>query len=109
MYSKRLRPIPPGLGSKFGTLEGAFWSLVEVFWGPSWGLWRSKLEVLESFWDLCWVLWGTKGGLGGPEATGRGFGRAWGGSGAAGDPDLGPTWAQLETSWSQHGASMAPT
>ena len=40
----------------FGTWEGAFWSHVEVFWGPSWGLWRSKLEVWEPFWGLCWVL-----------------------------------------------------
>ena len=40
----------------FGTWEGAFWSHVGVFWGPSWGLWRSKLEVLEPFWGLCWVL-----------------------------------------------------
>ena len=47
--------------------------------------------------------------MGGPEATGKGFGRAWVGSGAAGDPDLGPTWAQLEPSWSQLGASMDPT
>ena len=49
------------------------------------------------------------GGLGGPEATGKGFGRAWVGSGAAGDPDLDPTWAQLEPSWSQLGSSMDPT
>ena len=48
-------------------------------------------------------------GLGGPEATGKGFGRAWVGSGAAGDSDLGPTWAQLEPSWSQLGSSMGPT
>ena len=47
-----------------------------------------------------------KWGLGGPEATGKGFGRSWVGSGAAGDPDLGPTWPQLEASWSQLGASM---
>ena len=40
----------------FGTWEGAFWSHVEVFWGPSWGLWRCKLEGCEPFWDLCWVL-----------------------------------------------------
>ena len=40
--------------------------------------------------------------MGGPEATGKGFGRAWVGSGAAGDPDLGPTWAQLEGKGAQH-------
>ena len=67
------------------------------------------MEVWEPFWGLCWVLWGTNGGLGGPEATGKGFGRAWVGSGAAGDPDLGPTWAQLEPSWTQLGSSMGPT
>ena len=39
---------------------------------------------------------------------GMGFGTAWVGSGAAGDPDLGPTWPQLEPSWSQLGASMEP-
>ena len=46
--------------------------------------------------------------MGGPEATGKGFGTAWVGSGAAGAPDLGPTWIQLEPSWSQLGASMGP-
>ena len=44
--------------------------------------------------------------MGGPEATGKGFGRAWVGSGVGGDPDLGPTWAQLESSWNHLGASM---
>ena len=46
--------------------------------------------------------------LGGQEATGKGSGRAWVGSGAAGDSDLGPTWAQLEANWSQAGSSMNP-
>ena len=50
----------------------------------------------------------TNGGLGGPEATGNGFGRAWVGSGAAGDPDLGPTWVQFEPSWSQLGSMVGP-
>ena len=54
-------------------------------------------------------LVGHKWGLGGPEATGKGFGRAWVGSGAAGDPDLGPTWVQLEASWRQLGATMGST
>ena len=54
-------------------------------------------------------LVGTNGGLGGPEATGKGFGRACVGSGAAGDSDLGPTWAQLEPSWRQLGATMGST
>ena len=54
-------------------------------------------------------LVGTKRGLGGPEATRMAFGKAWVGSGAAGDPDLSPTWAQLEASWSQLGASMGPS
>ena len=54
-------------------------------------------------------LVGPSGGLGGPEATGKGFGRAWVGSGAAGDSDLGPTWVQLEPSWSQLGSNMDPT
>ena len=53
-------------------------------------------------------LVGTKGGLGGPEATGKGFGRAWVGSGAAGDSDLGPTCTQLEPSWSQLGSMLGP-
>ena len=46
---------------------------------------------------------------GGPVATWKGFGRARVGSGAAGDPDLGPTWVQLETSWRQLGATMGST
>ena len=33
--------------------------------------------------------------LGGPGATGKGFGKAWVGSGAAGDPDLGPPQSVL--------------
>ena len=45
-------------------------------------------------------LVGTNGSLGGPEVTGKGFERAWVGSGAAGDPDKGPTWNQVESSWS---------
>ena len=35
-------------------------------------------------------------------------GSGWVGSGAAGDPDLGPTWAQLEPSWSQLGSMLGP-
>ena len=62
-----------------------------------------------AFWDLCWILWGTNEGLGGPVATWKGFGRAWVGSVAAGEPDLGPTRVQLEPSWRQLGASMGPT
>ena len=60
--------------------------------------------------------------MGGPEATGKGFGRAWVGSEAAGDSDLGPTWAQLEQvggnlgpawaqlepTWSQLGSMLGP-
>ena len=37
------------------------------------------------------------------------FGRAWVGSGAGGDLDLGPTWIQLEPSWTQLGSGMGPT
>ena len=66
---------------------------------PSWGTWEALLES----------IFGSCRGLGGPEAIGKGFGRAWVGSGAAGDSDLGPTWTQLEPSWSQLGASMEPT
>ena len=76
----------------------------------------SKLGVVEvyvggfgAFFGFMLDLVGHKGGLGGPEAIGKGFGRAWVGSGAAGDSDLGPTWAQLETSWSQLESSMGPT
>ena len=48
------------------------------------------------FWDVFWVLQGASGGLGGPEATGKGFERAWVGPRAAGDLEMGPTWSQLE-------------
>ena len=44
-----------------------------------------------------------------PKVEWKGFGRAWVGSGAAGDPDLGPTWVQLEASWKQLGATMRST
>ena len=37
------------------------------------------------------------------------FGRAWVGSGAGGDLDLGPTWIQLAPSWTQLGATMGPS
>ena len=45
----------------------------------------------------------------GLEVLGKGFGRAWVGPGAAGDPQMDSTWAQLESSWSQLGANMGPT
>ena len=63
----------------------------------------------KHFWDLFWGLVSASGGLGGPEATGKGFARAWVGTRVAGDPGMGPIWAQLEPSWSQLGASMGPT
>ena len=57
-------PLTPSLGSRIGSLERCFWSQVGVLWAPSWGSWRSKLEVWVAFWGLCWILWGTNGGLG---------------------------------------------
>ena len=62
-------PQPPGLwplawAAGLGAWKGAFWSQVGVLWAPSWGSWRSKLEVWVAFWGLCWILWGTNGGLG---------------------------------------------
>ena len=39
---------------------------------------------------------------------GKGSGRAWVGPGAAGDPQMDPTCAQLEPNWSQLGANMGP-
>ena len=46
------------------------------------------------------------GGVGVQEATGKGSGRSWVGPGAAGDPQMGPTWAQFEPSWSQLGPDI---
>ena len=81
-----------------------------------WGVFRvqvgwfgSKFEVWDSFLGFILGLVGQKGGLGGPEATGKGFGRAWVGPRAAGDPEMGPTWVQLEPSWSQLGSKTSPT
>ena len=51
----------------------------------------------------------SSGGLGGHEATGKGFGGPWVGPPAAGDPEMDPTWSQLEPSWKQFGANMGPT
>ena len=91
MYSKRLRPIPPGLGRVFLVCEGA----------------------LEPCWDVLGTTFGSTlfgvyvGGLGGSEDTGKGFSRI--GSGVAGDPDLGPTWFQLGASWKPLGATMGST
>ena len=45
--------------------------------------------------------------MGGLEATGKGFERAWVGPRTAGDPEMGPTWTQLEPSWSQLGAKVS--
>ena len=41
---------------------------------------------------------GASGGLGSPEATGKGFGRGWVGPRAAGELEMGPTWDPLEAS-----------
>ena len=83
---------------------------------PCWGLLGSKLGVWEvqvggfgAFLGSMLDLVGRKWSSGSSEATGKGLGRAWVGSGAAGDSDLGPTWTQLEPSWSQLGSSMGPT
>ena len=85
----------------FGAMLGSFGVQVGSCGGLSW-----------RFGSLFGVYVGScraqRGGLGGPEATGKGFGMAWVGSGAAGDPDLGPTWAHIEPCWSQLGASMDP-
>ena len=56
-----------------------------------------KLEV----WD---ALMGSILGLVGRE---WGFGRSRGNR-AAGDPQMGPTWAQLEPTWSQLGSMWGP-
>ena len=37
------------------------------------------------------VHFGSSRGLGGQEATGKGFGKPWVGPGAAGDPEMDPT------------------
>ena len=78
------------MGSKLGVLE------VQI--GGLGGLLGPMLDLV-----------GHKWGLGDPVATWKGFGRACVGSGAAGDPDLGPTWVQLEASWRQLGATMRST
>ena len=76
----------------------------------------SKLRVLEiqveglggllgSMLDLV----GHKPGSRGAVATWKAFERAWVSSGAAGDPDLGPTWVQPEASWRQLGATVSST
>ena len=48
-----------------------------------------------------------RGGLGNPEATWKGFERV--GPRAAVDPEMGPTRAQLEPSWSQLWCKLGPT
>ena len=45
IYTKRLRPLHRAWAAGFGAWEGAFWSHVEVFWGPSWGFGRSKTSL----------------------------------------------------------------
>ena len=49
------------------------------------------------------------GVLGGPEATAKGFERVSVGPRAAGDSEMGPRLAQLESSWSQPEPNMGPT
>ena len=69
------------------------------------GLRRCCWDVLGTTFGS--TLFGVYGGLGGSEATGKGFSRI--GSGVAGDPDLGPTWFQLGASWKPLGATMGST
>ena len=73
------------------------------------GVQEVEVGGLAAFLGFMLGLVGHKWGSGGSEATGKGSGRVWVGSGAAGDLDLVPTWGQLEPSWSQLGASMGPT
>ena len=71
-----------------------------------------KLGVLGPSWRLggsFGVHFGSCTGLGGQEATAKWSGRVWVGTEAAGDPQMYPTWAQLETIWSQLGPIMDPT
>ena len=81
-----------------GEWKNAFWRQIVILWAPSWWSWSSKLNVWVAFGNQCWILWGTNEGLRYPVATWKRFGKAWVGSGPAGDPDLGPTWVQLEAS-----------
>ena len=48
----------------------------------------------EGFLGSISSLAGHTQGLVGQEATGKGFGRAWVGPRATGDPEMGRTWAQ---------------
>ena len=82
----------------FGVMLGSFGLQVGGCGGLSW-----------RFWSLFGLYVGScRAEMGVWEAQGP-QGKAWVGSGAVGDPDLGPTWIQREPSWSQLGASMGPT
>ena len=109
----------------FGTWEGAFRSHVGVFWGPSWGLWRFRLEVWEPFLEAFGGHVGRLGTnlsqhkailshLGGHLVVMLGYlGNLWGPFWASRDQleptksDLEPSWNQLETTLSQHDPNMS--
>ena len=103
IYSiKEATPHPPGLGS-------SIWS---SFWNTFWGILDSKLGFRVQVGGLggpFGIHFGSCRGWGGQEATGKGSGRDLVGSGVAGEPEIGPTWTQLEPSWSQLGPNTGPT
>ena len=104
IYSKRLRPIPPGLGRDWGLGVQAPGSQQEP-WGPYfggfWGGLGSILEDFASFWkvrETQRLLWRSQSQR---EGVRKGQGRPRVGSGLAGESILVPTWAQ-------HGPNLGP-
>ena len=86
------------------------------FLEPCWGVLGSKLVVWEvqvgglggflgSMLDLVGHKWGFGRSSGYMEGVWKGLG--WLGGGW--DPELGPTWVQLEASWRQLGATIGST
>ena len=99
----------------FGAMLGSFGVQVGGCGGLSWrfgslfgvyvGSCRAQMEV----WEVLLVSFVSGRAQTGDCEADNWSGRAWVGPGAAGDPQIGPTWALLEPSWSQFGPNMDPT
>ena len=122
MYSKRLRPIPPGLGRgfEFGkVLFGAMLKCLGVqvgsLGGPSWRFgWLFRIYVGSCRAQMgVWEVQRLQGrglewlGL----AQGQLGTRIWAQHGPnlrQVGANLGPAWVQLESTWSQLGSMLGP-
>ena len=99
MDIKEATHISRAWAAAFGAWEGVFWSHVGVFWGLGVPKGVPRLQILlprprgmgRSLFDIYEGVW---------IGLGKGSGRSWVGPGVAWDPEMGPTLARLDASWS---------